>query len=242
MRKPRGLFIAGTDTGVGKTILAAGLVRLSRHKGLRGLAVKPVETGCSIQSGELYPEDGVFLTEASENDLSLDECVPFRFSVPASPARAAAMEGTRLCLIDMVEHVCAVSDRADFIIVEGAGGLLVPIQDNLMMIDFIERLGYPTLLVGRTRLGTINHILLSVQALTQRGLEIAGIVLSFTECRCGVEEEFTPGDVASLVEETPVIALRHLEPEIRSDPLKIALEIEQTFPTEMMRKWFGVYH
>lgn len=242
MKKPAGLFIAGTDTGVGKTIVAAGLVRLARKKGLRGLAVKPVETGCEAQSGELYPEDGVFLRQASENELSLDECVPYRFSVPASPARAAALEGSRLFLADMVEHVRALSERADFTIVEGAGGLFVPIQDNLMMIDFIERLGFPTVLVGRTRLGTINHTLLSVQALSQRELDIAGIVLSFTESSCGVEEEFTPGDVAVFHEGTPVLSLPYLEPEIRLDPLKIALEMELRFPEEMLSKWFGMDH
>ena len=238
-KRHRGLFIAGTDTGVGKTILAAGLTRLSRHKGLRGLAVKPVETGCAIRSGQLYPEDGGFLTEASENDLSLDECVPFRFSVPAAPARAAAMAGTRLCLADLVEHVAALAETADIVVVEGAGGLLVPIQDNLMMIDFIERLGYPTLLVGRRRLGTINHTLLSVEALKHRGLETAGIVLSSSEDHCGVEEEFTPHDIACMAENIPVTVLRHLAPDIRRDSLEIALEIERTFPPELLNRWLG---
>ncbi len=238
--RQKGLFIAGTDTGVGKTILAAGLVRLARHKGLRSLGVKPVETGCAYRSGELYPEDGVFLRDASEKDLSLDECVPYRFSLPASPARAATMVGTRLCLGDLVEHVFALAESADVIVVEGAGGLLVPIQDNLMMIDLIQRLGYPTILVARTRLGTVNHTLLSVQALEQRELEITGIVLSSSEGQGGVEEQFTPSDITRLVGNIPVAVLRYLEPEVRSDPYKIAMDIEKTFPGEILDRWLGI--
>jgi dethiobiotin synthetase len=237
--RKKGLFVTGTDTGVGKTVVAAGMVRLARNAGICAIAVKPIETGCQVRSGMLFPEDGAFLVEAAEKYLTLDECVPFRFSLPASPARAAAMEGRNLKLVDVEEHVRALAEDTDLTVVEGAGGLMVPIQDRLMMIDLAERLGYPVLLVGRTRLGTINHTLLSVNALKQRGMPIAGIVLSCAASETGPEEEFTASDLARLVEDVPVVVLPFLSAEIVRDPERIASTIASTWPEEIVRMWTG---
>lgn len=235
-RKKKGLFIAGTDTGVGKTMVAAGLVRLALDRGIRCLAVKPIETGCQVREGMLYPEDGAFLRLAAASDLTLDQCAPLRFSVPASPARAAAMEGRILKLSDIEEHIRTIVEDADLTIVEGAGGLMVPIQERLMMIDLIERLGYPTLLVGRTKLGTLNHTLLSLEALERRGISTVGIVLSCTEPNPGPEEEFTPGDLAKLVKDIPVLVLPHMDVETRENPEKIAQTMERGWPNSFVAK------
>jgi dethiobiotin synthetase len=232
----KGLFVTGTDTGVGKTIVTAGLVSLARRRGLRALGVKPVETGCALRSGSLYPEDGAFLAAASEKAITLDEVTPFRFSLPASPARAAAMEGRKLTVSDLVEHVIALAEDSDLLVVEGAGGLMVPIQENLMMIDLVERLGYPVLLVGRTRLGTVNHTLLSVSALRVRNIQIAGIVLSCSFADIGPEEEYTPRDIARLVGDIPVLLLPFLNAEDSKDPDHIADVMESRWPTELILK------
>ena len=239
--RKKGLFVTGTDTGVGKTVVAAGLVRLARNTGIRAIAVKPMETGCQVRSGMFFPEDGAFLTEAAENDLTLDECAPFRFSLPASPARAAAMEGRSLNLSDVEEHIRALAEDADLTIVEGAGGLMVPIQGRLMMIDLAERLGYSTLLVGRTRLGTINHTLLSLNALKERGMPIAGVVLSHSESsQVGPEEEFTPDDLAYLADDVPVVALPFLTPTIRGDAGRIASIMAAAWPEMLVKRWIGL--
>ncbi len=235
----KGLFITGTDTGVGKTVVTAGLVRFARNNGLRCVAVKPIETGCLIRSGTLHPEDGTLLRAAAGEDLSIDECTPFRFSIPASPARAAAMEGSRIFVSDLVEHVLAIAESRDFVMVEGAGGLMVPIEDQLMMIDFIQRLGLPVLLVARSRLGTINHTLLSVEALRARELDIAGIVLSSLCDETGPEEQFTRRDIERLVGEIPVTILPHLDSDITSDPSKIADVMVEACGTNLMREWIG---
>jgi len=237
--KRTGLFIAGTDTGVGKTTVAAGLVRLARDRGIRCVAVKPIETGCLVREGILYPEDGAFLQLAAQGDLTLDQCVPLRFSLPASPARAAAMEGRILKLSDIEEHVRTIVEDADLTIVEAAGGLMVPIQERLMMIDLIERLGYPTLLVGRTKLGTMNHTLLSLEALEHRGIKTAGIALSCTELGPGPEEEFTSGDLAKLVKDITVVVLPHLEGDTGKNPEKIANKISAIWPPDFVAKCLG---
>lgn len=230
----KGLFVTGTDTGVGKTLVAAGLVRLARKRGLRCVAVKPVETGCPVKSGVLYPEDGAFLARASQDDITLDECAPIRFSVPASPARSAAMEGTGVHVSDLVEHVLAVADRVDLVVVEGAGGLMVPIEQDLMMIDLAQRLEFPVVLVARGRLGTINHTMLSVEALRHRGIALAAIVISFTDSDAGPEEEYTAGDIARLVRPVPVVALPHLTPEVAGDPDRISSAMEKTWSAELV--------
>lgn len=233
--KGRGLFVTGTDTGVGKTIIATGMVRLARKAGLRCVAMKPVETGCALRSGVLYPEDGALLVRASGGDITLDECTPVRFSTPASPARAAAMEGARVFLSDLVEHALAVADRADLIVVEGAGGLMVPIEGKLMMIDLIQRLGFPVLLVARSRLGTINHTLLSVEALRHRGIDLKGIVISGSDANPGPEEEFTVRDISVLVSPVPVLMLPHLSSEVVDDPDRISSAMEMRWPCEAVR-------
>ncbi|MEJ2716861.1 MAG: dethiobiotin synthase [Deltaproteobacteria bacterium] len=236
----KGLFVTGTDTGVGKTVVAAGLVRFVRSRGLRALAVKPIETGCSVKDGMLYPEDGAFLQKASEEDITLDECAPFRFSLPAAPYRAAAMEGKHLKMADLVEHVLALSEEADLTVVEGAGGLMVPVEEDSMMIDFMVRLGYPILLVARRTLGTMNHTLLSVDALEKRGVAPVGIILSATSARTGPEEEFTPRDIARLVKGIPVAELPFLSPEIAGDPDKIARTMVDCWQTDVLKQWLGV--
>lgn len=234
--RTNGLFITGTDTGVGKTVVAAGLVRLFRNRGIRCVAVKPVETGCRLKDGMLHPEDGTVLVDASEGDISLDECVPLRFSLPASPARAAAMEGARLHVDDLVEHVRTLAESVDLIAVEGAGGLMVPIEQGLMMIDLMERLAYPVMLVARTRLGTVNHTLLSVEALQRRGIEIAGIVLSGLETSVGPEEQFTPKDIARFATDVPIVVLPYLSREIVADPERIASVMEESWPQDFLER------
>jgi dethiobiotin synthetase len=236
----KGLFVAGTDTGVGKTIVAAGLVRLARKAGIRAIAIKPIETGCSLRSGVLFPEDGAFLADAAEKCLSLDQCVPFRFSLPASPARAAAQERRSLEMTDVEEHVRTLAQDMDLTVVEGAGGLMVPIQGGLMMIDLIESLGFSALLVGRTRLGTVNHTLLSLAALKERGIRVAGIVLSCSTSTSGPEEEFTPADLACLVEDVPVVVLPFLGSVIPGDPERIASAMAATWPEPLLNKWIGL--
>jgi dethiobiotin synthetase len=239
IHKEKGLFVTGTDTGVGKTIVAAGLLKLARDRGIRCVAVKPVETGCQVREGMLFPEDGAFLQAAADEDLTLDQCVPVRLSVPASPARAAAMEGRMLNIFDLEEHIRTIIEDYDLTVVEGAGGLMVPIQERLMMIDLIQRLGFPTLLVGRIGLGTLNHTLLSMEALERRGINTVGIVLSCTRADSGPEEEFTPGDVARFVKHLPVVVLPHLDQETRNSPEKIAHTMDGIWPSALLATWIG---
>ena len=221
-------------------MVAGGLTRLARKHGIRALAVKPVETGCVYEDGMLYPEDGALLREAGQKELTLEESAALRFRLASSPARAAAAEGCEISLSAIEQHVRDIAARGDLIVVEGAGGLMVPIQGRSMMIDLIERLGYPVLLVARTRLGTINHTLLSVHALRSRGIEIVGIVLSASFPDTGPEEAYTPEDIAQLVDGVPLAVLPYVSPMQRGNPLAIATIMEREIPASIWKPWVGL--
>ncbi len=232
----KGIFITGTDTGVGKSLFTAGLTSLLRENGLNCVAIKPVETGCKMKQGELVPEDGIFLRNASGKILDLDDTTPFRFSMPAAPYRAAAMQDSRLRLSDIVEHVRAIQNNHDLVIVEGAGGLLVPIDEKKTMVDLIIELGFPVFLVARTRLGTINHTLLSLEALEGRNIDVLGVILSKLQVDEGPEEVYTAGDLRKMVKETPVFELPFIPESEKNDPNKISELIQKILGGVLLEK------
>ncbi len=238
--RSKGLFIAGTDTGVGKTTVAAALVRLAKKMGCEAVGIKPIETGCPVKDGILFPEDGHYLWEASNRAVTLDECSPFRFVFPAAPYRAAAVVGSQLFPKEILNHVQEITRRADLAIVEGAGGLMVPIDENYFVIDMISDLGFPVLLVCRSKLGTLNHTLLSIEALHNRRLTVAGIIISFTEPQSGPEEEFVVSDMRRLVRDAPIYGLKHLTEELRNDLDFIAKHFETIIPRDVFLTWFGL--
>lgn len=233
------IFVSGTDTGVGKTVVSAGLLSLARARGLNAWGIKPVETGCRERSGMLFPEDGAFLRAASGDAISLEECAPFRFPLPASPYRAAAA-GSEIRVSQLVRHIRNMAEKADFILAEGAGGLMVPISANEMMIDLAGELGYPVLLVARTRLGTVNHTLLSVEALSKRNIALAGIVLSQSHSETGPEEKHTPADVQEFLPGVPVMTLPKLDPEVASSAEHIAAVMRAIWPATVLDKWLAI--
>ncbi len=215
---------------MGKTLISSGLVRLARKRGINCVGIKPVETGCPIKDGMLEPIDGRILWEAGDRSFSLDECAPYRFAMPASPFRAAAMEDSNLRVSDIVEHVLAVSEDATMTVVEGAGGLMAPVEDHKMMIDIIEQLRFPTILVARMALGTINHTVLSVEALQKRKIPIKGIVLSVSQEFSGPEEEYTPGDLARIVPDIPIVKFPFLKQAHNIDPEVLSEAMERNWP------------
>jgi len=176
----KGLFVIGTDTGVGKTLVATSLVRRWVAQGHRVAVCKPCETGEGNDAEQLGRAVGRPLSRALVN--------PYRFMLPAAPAIAARREGTALQLDTIVSAVRTLAAEADRVIVEGAGGLLVPFTPTATCADLIEQLGLPVLLVARTALGTINHTLLTVEALRTRRIPLVGVVFSRSTGVEGPEE------------------------------------------------------
>jgi dethiobiotin synthetase len=175
------IFVTGTDTGCGKTTVGRAVLAALRRRGLALGVLKPVETGCEEgPSGELQPEDAMALARAAGLELPIAEVCPYRLPLPASPERAAEAAGLTLDLAPITRAFEAASQR-DFLLVEGAGGLLVPIRPDVMMPDLARRFGLPIVVVARDALGTVNHTLLTVEAVRARGLRLRGVILSETD-------------------------------------------------------------
>lgn len=175
-----GVFVTATDTGVGKTWVACALARAAARRGLRVAVCKPCETGDG--------DDGARLIAASGRALDESLARPYRFALPASPEVAARAEGATVDVEHIVACVARLTRDADFTIVEGAGGLLVPVAPNVLMADVAARLGLPLVIVARASLGTVNHTLLTIEAARARRLAIAGVVLSRAVPTSGPDE------------------------------------------------------
>lgn len=171
-----GLFITGTDTDAGKTVVSCAIARGLRSAGIDVGVMKPAETGVPVEG----PYDARALIEAAGVSDSLELVCPQQFDLPAAPLASARAEGREVDLAAIDSAYQELDRRHECVLVEGAGGLLVPITETLDMAGLADRLELPVLLVARASLGTINHTLLSVQACQQRGLELLGVVFSHT--------------------------------------------------------------
>ena len=178
--KLKGFFITGTDTGVGKTAVAAALAFLMNNRGVRTVPVKPVQTG--VVPGE--PGDLELCLETcglSPEAEKLKLMNPYRFRLPASPHLAAEYEGKQVEIEHIINSCAALTETCDALVVEGAGGLLVPLTREISTIDLARALGLPLIVVARAGLGTINHSLLTLRAAGDAGLEVAAVVPNHPE-------------------------------------------------------------
>jgi len=172
-------FITGTDTDVGKTIVTTWLMLQARQKGFDAVPMKPVQTGCVEQEGKLIAPDLAFTLSAAQLEVSEEEqqrMCPYRFKPACSPHLAAQMEDIQIEPKIIMQHLHKLQQKHDLVLVEGAGGIFVPIYKQFMMLNLMQKMNIPVILAARAGLGTINHSLLSIQALRFAGLDIAGIV------------------------------------------------------------------
>lgn len=219
----RGYFVTGTDTGVGKTEIACFIARTWRARGLTVGACKPAETGVERDQ----PRDAAALAAAAGDTRTIDEICPYRFAEPLAPAVAAKRAGVVLESARLSLALEAAFRGRDRVIVEAAGGLLVPYADGCDGIDLVVASGLPTILVARLALGTINHTRLSVDALKSRKVRIDAVVLSVGSG----DTAPPPGDIAAetnhavlqaMLPGLPVIVFPLIDP--RNPPRVPALE------------------
>ena len=179
-RLPRlpGLLVTGTDTEVGKTLIAGAIARRLHLAGLDVEVFKPVATGCRRAREGLISEDAEFLAACAESRLTLAEIAPLRYATPAAPNVAAARERRPVDLDVVFEAYEVLTRRADIVVVEGIGGLLCPITDEFWMIHLARMMHLPVVIVARAGLGTINHTLLTIHAATSAALDLAGVIVN----------------------------------------------------------------
>lgn len=214
-----GLFVTGTDTGVGKTLVTAALALALRARGVDVGVVKPVQTG---------EGDAETLRRWAELHEEPGEIAPLSFAAPLAPLVAARLEGRELELEEVAERTRKAARRHDVVLVEGAGGLLVPVGPGWTMADLAARLGLPLLVVARAGLGTVNHTLLTVAEARRRGLAVAGVVLNgavdlSSDTNAELIESF--GDVRVLAQIPPLPG--EITPE-RLRRLDLDLALDQT--------------
>lgn len=176
-----GYFITGTDTGVGKSIAAGGLAALVKSNGYNLGIMKPIATGCKYHKDILVSDDALFLRSAAETDDDYDLINPIRYAQPLAPTIAAQLNNTVIDLKEIRSAFDTLCERHEFMIVEGIGGLLVPINEYYFVIDLAYEFELPLIIVSRLFLGTINHTLLTVAYAREHGVNIKGIIFNDPE-------------------------------------------------------------
>jgi dethiobiotin synthetase len=188
-----GLFITGTDTDVGKTMITGAIGDWFSRRGARVGVCKPVATGCVKRREGLVSEDAEFLAGAARSRHPLDLICPQCFVEPLAPAIAAERAGQAVDWDVVDKSLQFMARDSDVMLVEGAGGVLVPMDEKHFVIDVMRWLGYPAIVVARPKLGTINHTLLTVGLLRAAGIEVAGVVINrYPALQPGSAEETNP--------------------------------------------------
>ena len=173
-----GLFITGTDTGVGKTLVAAAIAAWFRRRAIRAAVCKPIATGCVKRREGLISEDAEFLAHHAGAPFPLSTICPQRFAEPLAPALAAERAKEPVDWNAIESAIETMSGQSDLLIVEGVGGVLVPLARKIMVLDMIAWLGWPAVVVARAGLGTINHTLMTLATLRGAKIPIAGVVIN----------------------------------------------------------------
>ena len=225
-----GIFITGTDTGVGKTFVAAALASYLRDRDYRVGVMKPAETGCPQQDGVSIPEDAVRLKEASGCAEPIEKICPYRFSEPLAPSMAAERAGRRIDLDLLLSNYGEISVKYDITLVEGAGGLLVPLLPSYTYADFAGVLKLPLLVVAANKLGAINHLLLTLEHASCRGLRVLGYVLNGSSKETSLAAETNREVLLGL---TGVPCLAEL-------PFIEAAGLQKTIPPDLFEKEFDL--
>ena len=174
------IFITGTDTGVGKTFFSCGLARWLRSHGYSVGVMKPVETGCLARDGALYPEDAWRLKEASDCAETIEIICPYGLPEPLAPSIAAERAGVKIDVDHLLDVFVKIKESHDITLVEGAGGLMVPLVASYTFADFACVAKLPAIVVAANKLGAVNHLLLSLEHASCKGLSLLGYILNGT--------------------------------------------------------------
>jgi len=179
----RHFWVVGTDTDVGKTIVTAQLLRNFQQRGLRAAPFKPVQTGEIVDKDHRFYHDTTMYETFSLQALRREDINVYSFKEAASPHFAAQLEGVTIDVKLLLNKIAALQKTVDVLVIEGAGGLYVPLaaSSQYTLLDLIEQTGLPVVLVTRTRLGTINHTMLSLEVLKNRGIETLGLIFNGDE-------------------------------------------------------------
>ena len=203
----KSLFVTGTDTGVGKTIVTACLISVFKKYQIDVGVMKPIENGVDSHCSSSANSDALFLMEVADSEDSLAEVSPIRLKPAASPYQAALLENRDLDVGTIRENFNRLSARHDCLLVEGLGGLLVPITESYNVEDLICELGLPLIVVARNQVGTLNHTLLTLRAAKQKGIPVCGVILNQTRPEDPTEIERGQAGILKELTGVPILGL-----------------------------------
>jgi dethiobiotin synthetase len=226
----KGLFITGTDTGVGKTLLCCSLAALLRDLGYRVGVMKPVETGCVERDGEFVPDDALRLQDASGCAEPMEKICPYRLAEPLAPSVAAERAGIKIDIDHLLALYHEMRSKHDVTLVEGAGGLMVPLLPGYTFADFARVFELPVIVVAANKLGAINHLLLTLEHAACKELTVLGYVLNRVS------------DDTSLAAETNREVLAGLTgaPCLGELPFIAGANAQKSFPPDLFEEEFNV--
>lgn len=202
----RGFLITATDTAVGKTIFTAALAERLRETGHDVVALKPFASGAIMKDGRRVSADALFLESAAQSNEPLDVVNPVLLDNPLAPAVASRIESREIDVAAVVRQIRETAGRHELTLVEGVGGLHVPITDDALVTDFACELGLALIVVARPNLGTINHTSMTIACARARGLHVAGVVISGYPSQPGLAEQTNPAEIERLTN-VPILAI-----------------------------------
>ena len=225
-----GLFITATDTEVGKTVIAGAIANHFLRQNRKVAVLKPIATGCVPRREGLVSEDAEFLASCADARFPLDIICPVRYREPLAPQVAADRAKQPVDYEAITRSLTLMICDSDIIIIEGIGGLMVPLDPKHTTLDLAKWLGLPTVIVARPTLGTISHTLLTVEALRRAGIPIAGIVINrYPADSASIAEESNPRTIEKHAR-VPILAIVPDEPTLRRPPLPPSI----TSPIDMV--------
>jgi len=211
--KKNGLFITGTDTGVGKTLITGAIAALLRGQGLKVGVLKPVASGCRREREGFVSADAEFLSVCAHAEYPLSVITPVCYETPAAPLTCAEIEGRAVDYEAIKAAYAYLCGTCDIVLVEGIGGAMVPIDEQHTVLDLAVEFNLPVVIVARPNLGTINHSLLTIEAVRHAGLPVAGIVISGYNAQTADIPEETAPCVISNFSQTNLLAIVPLDEE-----------------------------
>ena len=211
--KHKGLFITGTDTGVGKTLIAGGIAKILAEQGLRVGVFKPIATGCRVEKGKLISDDAIFLMKCSNCSCGLSIVNPISYQTPAAPIVAAEIENRPIDYGRIEDAYRFICENHDIVIVEGIGGIRVPISPRVDVLELADQFKLPVVVVARSDLGTINHTLLTVDTIRINDLPFAGVIISGYKTDTADPAEQTATRIISEFDDIKILSVVPFDPE-----------------------------
>ncbi|MDA8432597.1 MAG: dethiobiotin synthase [Nitrospiraceae bacterium] len=201
----KGFFITGTDTGVGKTIVAGGMIKNLMFLGFKTGVMKPIESGCGREGGTLIPFDGMFLKQTAHIDEPITNITPCCLESPLAPLSASERDMVEIDIEGIRRSFSSLTKKYGAMVVEGIGGLMVPIREDYYVIDIVREFGLPLVVVTRPSLGTVNHTMLTVKCALDAGIEVAGVVINYSQPAEGSLAEKTNSKLLAQICPVPIL-------------------------------------